>query len=52
MQHDPTIYIIATALICGSLGFMSACIVCARTVKRSRTEGWKEAVRVYQSRQS
>lgn len=51
-MHDPTVYIIATALLCGSLGFMSACIVCARRIRRAETEGWKEAVRFYQSRQS
>lgn len=52
MQHDPTIYIIAAGLLCGSLGFMSACIVCARRIRRAETEGWKAGVSFYQDQQS
>ena len=52
MQNDPTTYILAAALLSFCLGFFAASTYCARRIKRANIEGWKDAVRFYQSRQS
>jgi hypothetical protein len=31
MQNDPTVYILASGMLCGSLGFMAAALLAART---------------------
>ena len=51
MTTDPTTYILATALLSGSIGFFGACLITARTVRRANLEGWKEGVKFYQQRQ-
>lgn len=51
-MHDPTVYIIATAIIGFCFGFMACALMSARQIKRATTEGWKEAVRFYQGKQT
>lgn len=51
MTTDPMTYILAAGLLGGCLGFISACILNSRQIRRAEMEGWKSAVRFYQSRQ-
>lgn len=50
MTTDPTTYILAAGLLGSALGFFACALFTARTVRRSNLEGFKEAVRLYQSR--
>ena len=50
-MHDPMLYILATAIICGPGGFLTGCILSARRIQRAETEGWKSAVRFYSARE-
>lgn len=52
MQYDPTAYILAAALLSGSIGFFAASLCSARIVRRANLEGWKECVKFYQQRQT
>lgn len=52
MQNDPTTYVLASGMLCGCLGFFTACLFTAKTVRRANLEGWKEGVRFYQQRQT
>ena len=52
MQTDPTIYIIAAALLSGCISFIAACVLCSRRIRRAEIEGWKDGVRFYQSREN
>lgn len=46
MQNDPATYILAAGILGSCLGFFAACLITARTVRRTSIETWKEA-RVY-----
>lgn len=50
MQPDPILYILATAVICASGGFLTAAALASRRIQRAETEGWKHAVRFYAAR--
>ena len=52
MQTDPTVYIIAAALLSGCISFIAACVLCSRRIRRAEIEGWKEGVRFYQAREN
>jgi len=51
MHTDPTIYIIAAAILSGAISFMTACVLCSRRIRRAEIEGWKQGVKFYQERQ-
>ena len=51
MTTDPTIAILATAIICATGGFWTAAVLASRRIQRAETEGWKHAVRFYQARE-
>ena len=50
-MHDPTIAILATAILCGPGGFIAGYLLTVRRIQRAETEGWKSAVRFYSARE-
>lgn len=48
MHSDPTIYIIAAALVGGAVGFFGCALVASRAIRRANIEGWKEGCRCRQ----
>lgn len=50
MHPDPSTLILAAALLGAALGFMAACVICSRRIRRANLEGFKEAVRLYADR--
>ena len=49
MQNDPATYILAASILSGAIGFLGASLMAARQVRRANNDGYKEAVRHYQS---
>lgn len=48
MTTDPMLYILASAIFSGCIGFIGASLMAARQVRQANNEGYKEAVRHFQ----
>jgi hypothetical protein len=48
MHSDPTVYIIASALVGATIGFFGCAIVASRAIRRANIKGWQEGCRCRQ----
>ena len=48
---DPTVYIIAAAMLSGAISFMGACVCTARSVRRANFEGFREGLQYAEKRE-